>query len=109
MRIATAFIVAVMAASAAAPALAQSDRVSDVEFLQAARCRGLVASQALGATDAASLEAFLNVQGKSRNAYVLDKADQVAADAKRAAKRAGPERRATLSAELAGACARFMS
>ena len=107
MRIATAFIAAAMAASAAVPAFAQSGRVSDVEFLQAARCHGLVASEALGAMDTASIEAFMAAQSKGRNNYIADKADQVTTDAKRAAKRAGSERKASLIAERDGACARF--
>lgn len=107
MRIVTAFIAAAMAASAAVPAFAQSDRLSDVEFLKAARCRGLVASEALGAMDTATIDAFIAAQSKGRDSYIADKADQVTADAKRAAKRAGGERKASLIAERDGACARY--
>ena len=109
MRITAAFIAAAVAASAAVPAFAQSDRLSDVEYLQAARCRGLVASEALGAMDTASIDAFFAAQSKGRSTYIADKADQITADVKRAAKRAGTERKATLTAERAGVCARYAS
>jgi hypothetical protein len=39
---------------------------SNFEFLQAARCRGLAASEGLGKVDTAGIDAFLKQEGSSR-------------------------------------------
>ncbi|HEX6859045.1 MAG TPA: hypothetical protein VF138_02430 [Caulobacteraceae bacterium] len=105
MRIA-ATIIALTVAASAAPAFAQGERLTDVEYLQAARCAGLVSSDALGATDSASMEAFMKAQSRGRASFIVDKADQIAATAKRSAKRAAGQHRASLVAERE-ACARY--
>jgi len=106
MRI-TAVIVA-LAATVASTAHAQPGRLTDVEYLQAARCAGL-AEAGVGGGDAASMKAFMKAEGRGRAAYIADKADANKADAQRAAKRASTERQATLAAEFAGACQRYGS
>lgn len=108
MRIATTIIALTVAAAAAAPAFAQPGRLTDVEYLQAARCAGLASSDALGAMDSASIEALMKAQGRGRAEFIADKASQITADAKRAAKKAGAERRAALIAERDSACARYV-
>lgn len=103
----TAFAVFALTAAVATAASAQPNRLTDVEYLQAARCSGLAASEALGAMDTASVEALLKAQRLGRAGYIVDKAEQSKADAKRLANRAKAERKAGLLAERAGTCARY--
>lgn len=102
MRIAIAAIVLTTAFAGAAQARAS---LTDVEYLQAARCSGLAA--ALGDTDAAAIDAMLKTEARGRNAYIVDKGASTKADAKRTATRAKDERKASLQAELSSACARY--
>ena len=105
MRIA---LTAVVLTAAFATAAEARGSLSDVEYLQAARCSGLAASGAFGEMDTASLDAMLKAEGRGRAAYISDKADSNRADAKRVAARAKNGRKADLQAELSGACARYL-
>lgn len=91
----------------ATTASARANHLTDVEYLQAARCSGLAASEALGAMDTASIEALLKAESRGRVGFIVDKAEQARSDAKRVANRAKAERKAGLLAERAGACARY--
>jgi hypothetical protein len=102
MRI-TAAVIA-LACAAATTATAGPGRLSDTEYLQAARCSGLAASQAM---DTSAYDAILKAQRVGRDGYIQDKADATRSDAKRQAARAGSERKPMLLAELDGACRRF--
>lgn len=106
MRIAAAALV--LSAAFASSASAQSDRLSDVDYLQAARCRGLAASEALGAMDTASIDAMLKAQGRIRSGYIVDRAQAEAEKAERMADHANTERKSGLLAERAGTCQRFL-
>lgn len=105
MRIAIAAIA--MTAAVATTASAQPTRLTDVEYLQAARCRGLAASEALGAMNTAAIDAMLKAQTLGRSGYIVDKADQARAEAQRTANRARAERKSGLLAERDGACKRY--
>ena len=105
MRIAMTVIA--LTCAVATTASARANHLSDVEYLQAARCSGLAASEALGAMDTASIDAMLKTESRGRVGYIVDKAGQAKADAKRTANRAKAERKAALLAERAGACARY--
>lgn len=91
-------IAAVLAAGSATAA----DRVSDVDYLRASRCRGLAAG--LGA-DTTALDTFVKVQGRSRDQFVHQRGEEEAARGKRDAKRAG--RTAEATSELGGPCQAF--
>jgi hypothetical protein len=102
MRI-TAAVIA-LACAAATTASAGSNRLSDIDYLQAARCSGLAASQSM---DPSAYDNVLKAQRVGRAGYIQDKADATRNDAKRQAARAGAERKPMLLAELDGACRRF--
>lgn len=103
----TALIVFALTAAAATTASARASHLTDVEYLQAARCSGLAASEALGAMDTASIDALLKAESRGRISYIVDKADAAKADARRQANRAKAERKSGLLAERSGACQRY--
>jgi hypothetical protein len=90
--------------AAATGALAGPTRLSDSQYLAAARCDGLYTSPALGKVDASAINQVMKSEGSARDAAVLDRADQVRDDAKREARNASPTSRAALVAERDGAC-----
>ena len=95
---------AVAGSAAAAPT-----HLSDVQYMQAARCQALVASPALGKGDTTRIDALMKSEGASRIDYVHDKADEMRRQTTRLAADANPERRASLIAERDGACQAFAS
>jgi hypothetical protein len=105
MRIAA--IIVALAATAASAAHAQPGRLTDVEYLQAARCAGL-AEAGIGGADAASINALMKAEGRGRAGFIADKAEATRAQVMRQANRASTERKAGFAAELAGACQRFI-
>lgn len=92
------------AATALAGSAMASDRVTDVEYLKAARCAGLMKSKHLGEPDGAAVEAFLKAQRRGRAPAVLDMADKRTQDARSEAARAGEAKKARLQAEREGVC-----
>ena len=90
--------------AAVTPAGAATPQLSDVAYMNAARCTGL--AEGMG-RDATGLKALVKVQGASREGFVSDRADQARADAQREARRAGPDTLRHLVAEADGACARY--
>lgn len=107
MRIALTVIA--LTCAVATTASARANHLTDVEYLQAARCSGLAASEALGAMDTASIDALLKAESRGRVGFIVDKADKARSDAERMANRAKPERRAGLLAERTNTCARYFS
>jgi hypothetical protein len=103
MRISGFIAVAVLAISAAAPAFA-ADRVSDGELVRASRCLGLAKAANLGPSDPTALQAFVKVQGKSRDMLVQDRADAAERAARTEAGRAKGAQKEALIAERDGAC-----
>ena len=89
---------------ACATAATATERVSDLDYLKANRCKALAVG--LGSGDTSSLDAMIKAQGRSRSDVVLQKADEEAARAKREAGK--PELKERLSAELSGACTAYM-
>lgn len=88
----------VVGLSVAAPALAAS-KVTDVDYVQAARCLGI--AQGLSA-DATALQAFVKDAGRTRLSYIQMRADEEQARGKRDAKSSARTERA--AAELNGPC-----
>lgn len=107
MRIATGLFILAATTATATAAFAEA-RLSDAEYIKAARCRGLAGSENLGVMDTASLDAMLKAQGRGRVGFIIDKADEARETAERAARRAGPEGKPGLLAQRATACAGLM-
>ena len=104
MRLITAAFFAASLAAAAMPAAAK-DRLSDANYLKAARCQGLAHAAVLGASDTSGIDAFVNAQSEGRDARLRNQARTIRADAQNEAK--AEAKRARLSAELSGRCAAY--
>lgn len=89
---------------ACATAATASERVTDLDYLKANRCKGLAVG--LGSGDTSSLDAMIKVQAKSRGDAVLQRADEEMSRAKREAAKSDLKER--LSAELSGPCLAYM-
>lgn len=103
MRITTAIFVAAGLAAVAGTASAAG---SDVDYLKAARCKGL-ASGTLTAVDTAALDAYLQTEGRNRTTFVLDRGKIALDQGKREATTNNEARKARLTAELNGPCQAF--
>lgn len=90
--------------SSAGLAFAASDRVTDSQYLAAARCTGL--AQGTGQSPDA-FEAFLKAQARGRSSNIADRADVARDKARHAARIANEARKATFAQELRGACAAY--
>jgi hypothetical protein len=97
MRIITAAVIAATAMSATAAFAA--DRLSDTQFIKAARCAGLAGE------DSAAFDAVVNANKRGRADFVVDKAMDARDDAARQVRRAREGGKAAIAAELAGPCA----
>ena len=82
-----------------------ADRLSDIDYLKANRCRGIAAG--LGVTDTASLDALIKSEGRTRMEMVYARGQQEMERAKRDAGYGDSKQR--LTAELNGPCAAFLS
>jgi len=102
--IAAAALGAVAGMAAAAPA-----RLTDVQFIAANRCLGIISSKTLGTGEAAAFSAFLDQQGKSRDSIASDRADEARDDAMHEANRVTGERKDRLIAERDGPCQAFIA
>ncbi len=101
----TLFGLAALAALGATAASAQPGHLSDMAYLQAARCVGLASSKALGATDAKGMAAWLQTESLRRPDFIVEKGDEMQRQAKYQADRADDMAKPRLQAELAGQCA----
>jgi hypothetical protein len=97
-------IIALATVFAAGSAMA-SDKVTDVEFLKANRCKGL-ATTLTGVVDTQSLDSFIKAERGARAPYVMERAAEEFARAKREAK--GQDRKERLTGELTGACQAYL-
>lgn len=100
MRALTLAIAAAVTLTSAGFAFAK-DKVSDGEYLAAARCTGLAQG-----TDqnAAGFEAFLKSQAKGRQSAVADRADRIRDKARHSARIANDTQKGVFTQELSGAC-----
>ena len=97
-------IVAAVALFAAGAAQAATG-VSNLQFLEAARCRGLAASETLGKVDTSAIDAFLRQEGSSRELPVRASASKKIVGAQKEADKAEGDKKAKLLAERDGVCA----
>jgi hypothetical protein len=100
MTMKTTAILLVTLGLAVAGAAAAADRMTDVDYLKANRCRGI--AEGLGAGDAASLDSLIKAEGRSRVEIVYAKGQQELARGKKEA--SGADSKERLTAELNGPC-----
>jgi len=93
------------AAMLVAGSAAASDRITDVAFLKANRCKGL-ATTLTGVVDLPSLNSFIKAASGARTPYVMERAESEFDRAKREA-RSG-DRKERLTAELTGSCQAYL-
>lgn len=105
MRVLSLAIAAAMTLTSATFAFA-SDRVSDGEYLKAARCTGLAQGSNQGAE---GFEAYLKAQGKGRQSAVADRAERIRDKARHAASIANDTQKGVFGEELSGACSAYTS
>jgi len=96
--------IALVALGLTAGAATAAERVTDLDYMKASRCKGL--AEGVGQADTAGLDAFLKEQKKGRQSFVLERAGAEHDRAKREAR--SEDRRERLAAELAGACMAYM-
>lgn len=89
----------------AAGSAVASGRVTDVDYMRAARCKGIATG--MGQTDTASLDAFLKAEGRSRDPVILDRAAEEMVRAKRETRDLNMKDR--LTAELSGVCTAYIN
>lgn len=101
-------IIATVAIASLASA-AHAGSVSNLQFLEAARCRGLAGSENLGKLDTAALDTFLRTEGSARDLAVLTSAQNKIQSAQKEADGADSEKKAKLIAEREGRCATYIA
>ena len=107
MRHLTTILIAVAASASAVAASAAPQRLSDVQYVEASRCVGLMSSASLGPPEGADLRAYVERQGWTREPAAEDAAEQARDDARSAAARASGYTRTQLLAERNGVCRSF--
>jgi hypothetical protein len=100
----TAAIILATLGLAIAGAAAASDHLTDVDYLKVNRCAGI--AEGLGSSDAASLNALVKTEGRSRVETIYAKGQEEEARAKKAASSTDSKER--LSAELSGPCMAYL-
>jgi hypothetical protein len=105
----TIIVATVVAVSALASAAQAGASATNYEFLQAARCRGLAASEGLGKLDTAGIDAFLRDQGASRELPVRVSANNKIASAQKEGDKADAAKKEKLLAERSSACSAWLS
>jgi hypothetical protein len=104
MRALSLAIAAAVSLASAGLAFAASDRVTDSQYLAAARCSGLAEGTGQSAD---AFDAFLKAQSKGRSGNIADRADVARDKARHAAKIANETQKSTFAQELRGACAAY--
>lgn len=96
---------ALVAAALTAGSAVASDRVTDLDFLKANRCKGLATSIS-GVVDPATLDSFIKAERGARATYISERATEEFNKAKKEARSA--DRKERLTAELAGPCQAYL-
>ena len=82
--------------------------VSNFQYLEAARCRGLAASENLGKLDTAAVDTFLRTEGATRTLAVKTSAMNKMSSAEKDAASADAEKKAKLLAERESSCGAYL-
>jgi hypothetical protein len=93
-----------LAAAAVGSTAVAAERISDAQYVEAARCIGL--SEGAG-VDASAIKALLKSQTRGRMDFIVDRADSARRDAARSVKKATGEDLGRLTTERDSACAQF--
>ncbi len=101
-------IIATLAAASLAGA-AHAGSVTNLQFLDAARCRGLAGSENLGKLDTAALDTFLRTEGSARDLAVRTSAKNKIEAARKEADAAEGDKKAKLIAQRDGDCAVYIN
>lgn len=88
------------AVSAAAVSAQAQTRLTDTQFIKAARCAGLAGDE--------RFDAVYKANEKGRPSFVISKAEEAKGNAKRQARRAENGAKTDIQAELSGACAALL-
>lgn len=99
-------VIALAIATLAAGSAAASERVTDVDYMKAGRCKGL-ATGLTGVVDPKAIDTFMRAERGVRAPYILERADSEFQRARREAR--SEDRKDRLTAELTGACQAYMS
>ena len=102
-------IAAAIGCAAATQALAAPTRLTDVQYMQASRCLGLMTSKALATPDAGPLAKYLQSQDWARSDYIESKADEMRQEAQHEASSRDAGLLTRLTAERDGACHAFLA
>ncbi|HKP78963.1 MAG TPA: hypothetical protein VJU34_07535 [Phenylobacterium sp.] len=98
-------VIALVAATFAAGAAAAAERVTDVDYLKANRCKGL-ATGIDGVVDVAALDNFIKAERGARANYIVSRGDEEFQRARKEARSA--DRRERLTAELTTSCQAYL-
>lgn len=101
-------IIAAVIASALTGVAQAAPKVSDNQFLQAARCRGLASSEGLGRLDTAAIDQLLRAEGQTRTLAVKASANNKINTAQAQGDKADGAKKEKLLAERQEACATWM-
>jgi len=85
-------------------AASAAGRLTDVDYLEANRCRGL--AQGMGVTDTSGIDALIKTEGRTRMDVIYERGHEEQARGKRDASRTDGKER--FAAELNGACSAFL-
>ncbi len=102
-------IVATVIAISTLAGAAQAADISNFQFLQAARCRGLAASEGLGKLDTAGIDAFLKQEVGSRDLPVRQSANSKISAAQKEGDKADGAKKEKLLAERSSACSAWLN
>jgi hypothetical protein len=95
-----ALAIATFAGSASA-----AERVSDVDYLRANRCKGL-ATSIQGVVDPAALTSFIKAERGARATYIVDRGEEEFQRARKEGK--SQDRKERLTAELTSSCQAYL-
>lgn len=101
-------IIAAVFASALAGVAQAAPKVTDYEFLQAARCRGLASSEGLGRLDTAAIDQLLRTEGQTRDLAVKTSANNKMNAAQAQGDKAEGSKKEKLLAERQDNCATWL-
>ena len=90
---------------ACAGSASAAEKVTDVDYLKANRCKGL-ATSIEGVVDPAALNSFVKAERGARAAYVVDRGEEEFQRARKEAK--SQDRKERLTGELTGACQAYL-
>jgi len=101
-------IIAAAAVSALSGAAQAASNMTDIQFLQAARCRGLAASEGLGRLDTAAIDQLLRTEGQARELGIRASATNKINAATTQGDKAQGAKKEKLLAEREQACAAWL-